>query len=166
MQANDRLPLQNATGTALISRHNNNRLGAVYSSLHAFWISRQATLNANGQQVAVARRDAYSLLLFNEAVTTCLTNDFTRSPDELLNSVVQYRAGGGTNYTAALNSTQVLMEKNWSTERYQNSIFGELRPISMNLEPLSLSSCQMASAMLQTRQSEHFVVQQWLVGKL
>jgi hypothetical protein len=118
MSSADRRPLRNVPSTDTVTRYNNNRLGAVYSSLHAFWLSRHAALNASGQQVAVVRRDAYSVILFDHEVITCISNDFARSPDELLNAVVQQQARGGTNYTQALISTQALMDQNWSNERW------------------------------------------------
>lgn len=117
MSSGDRRPLPNAPGTSTITRYNNNRLGAVYSSLHAFWLSRNAAINATGQQAVVGRRDAYSVILFDHEILTCLSNDFTRSPDQLLAAVVQQQARGGTDYTSALSATQTLMQQNWSTER-------------------------------------------------
>ena len=117
MSSTDRRPLQNTPSTASISRHNNNRLGSVYSSLHGFWVSRQAAVNAAGQN-AVVRRDAYSMILFQSSATTCISNDFNSSPDDLLNGIVSHRAGGGTNYTAALTEAQSLMVRHWSNERY------------------------------------------------
>jgi hypothetical protein len=120
MGCTDRRPLRNAPSADLIARYNNNRLGAVFSSLHAFWLSRQAALNAAGQQAAAARRDAYSVILFDHEIITCIANDFARSPDDLLNAVVQQQARGGTNYTQALISTQALMGQHWSTERWTN----------------------------------------------
>ena len=118
MGLTDLRPLENSPSTARISPYNNNRLGAVYSSLHRFWVSRQATLNAVGQNVAVTRRDAYSTILFQSSTTTCISNDFTRSPDDLLDGIVSYRAGGGSNYTGALAAAQSLMVQHWSNERY------------------------------------------------
>jgi len=118
MGSTDLRPLQNTPSTTKISQHNNNRLGSVYSSLHGFWVSRQATLNAVGQNVAVPRRDAYSVILFQSSATTCISNDFTGSPDDLLGGIVSYRAGGGCNYTGALIAAQSLMVQHWSDERY------------------------------------------------
>jgi hypothetical protein len=56
MSSVDRHPLTGTPVTAQIVRRSNNRLGAVYSSLYAFWASRNAAVE--GQAVA-ARRDAY-----------------------------------------------------------------------------------------------------------
>ena len=118
MSSTDLRPLQNTPSTARIKKHNDNRLGSVYSSLHGFWISRQAAFNAAGQNSAVARRDAYSVILFHSSATTCISNDFTSSPDDLLTGIVSHQAGGGTNYTGALTAAQSLMVQHWSDERY------------------------------------------------
>ncbi|KAF7308315.1 VWFA domain-containing protein [Mycena chlorophos] len=125
MGARDRQPLANTPVTALISQHANNRLGAVYSALHSFWGSRNTALNAGAQQTAgvPARRDAYSVVLFDDHISTAIANDFTRSPDRLLADLVQYQARGGTNFTLAIQHAQSLMETHWSTERTPVVIF-------------------------------------------
>jgi len=120
MGTKDRRPLPGTPSTALISRHCTNRLGAVYSSLHAFWRSRDAALSA-GQ--AGTRRDAYSVILFDDQIQECLTNDFTRTPDQLLDAAVVHTARGGTDFTQALMSAQRVMCQHWSTERTPVVIF-------------------------------------------
>ena len=122
MGLNDLRPLPNTPVTPNISRYNDNRLGAVYSSLHGFWTSRHAALNAIGQNAAIARRDAYSVILFDHTAVTCMSSDFTRSPDELLDSIVARQAGGGTDYTGALTEAQSIMVQHWSNERYAISV--------------------------------------------
>jgi len=118
MSYNDLQPLPNTPVTPTIRQYNDNRLGAVYSSLYGFWTSRHAALNTVGQNAAIARKDAYSMILFDDSPATCISNDFDRSPDDLLNSVVSWRIGGGTNYTGALAGAQSLMVQHWSNERY------------------------------------------------
>jgi hypothetical protein len=118
MSCTDLQPLPNTPATPVIRRHNDNRLGAVYSSLHGFWTSRHAALNAIGQNAAIARRDAYSVILFDSSANTCVSNDFARSPDDLLNSIASQKPRGGTNYTAALVEAQSVMVQQWSNERY------------------------------------------------
>src|ERR1700721_822593 len=113
MSCTDRVTVPGTPATARISRLCNNRLGAVYSSLYSFWRSRQNALGAG-----TARRDTYSILLFNDNVTTVLQNDLTSSPDQLLDFVLMYQANGGTDYATALVSSQSLMESHWSTARY------------------------------------------------
>ncbi|KAF7356372.1 VWFA domain-containing protein [Mycena venus] len=124
MGSSDRGPLQNAPGTALISRSSNNRLGAVYSALHGFWMSRNTALNNSGRSAAApVRRDAYSVVLFDHTVSVCIANDFANTPDDLLNKLVVYRSGGGTDFTLALTTAQKLMQDHWSTERTPVVIF-------------------------------------------
>ena len=118
MYYDDIRPLPNTPATQTIRRYNDNRLGAVYSSLYGFWTSRQAALSAVGQNAAIARRDAYSVILFNHSPNTCISNDFVSSADVLLNTVAPWVADGGTNYTEALTSAQSLMVQHWSNERY------------------------------------------------
>ena len=138
MSYTDLRPLQNTPSTATISQYNDNRLGAVYSSLYAFWTSRQAAINAVGQNTTIARRDAYSVILFENSATTCISNDFTSSPDDLLNSIVPHEAWGGTNYTAALTAAQSLMVQHWSNERYATPLGQSLRT-TINVQKVSCS---------------------------
>nr|GAT56845.1 predicted protein [Mycena chlorophos] len=125
MGSSDSQPLANTPVTALISQHANNRLGAVYSALHSFWGSRNTALNAGAQQTAgvPARRDAYSVVLFDDTVATVIANDFTRSPDQLLAALLRYRADGWTDFALAIQQAQRLMETHWSTERTPVVIF-------------------------------------------
>ena len=109
----DHQPLGDAPITIQIQQAANNRLGAVYSALHSFWSAR----HPNPQGVG-ARRDAYSVILFDHTTTRVLTNDFTSSPEQLLGAVLRYQADGGTNFSAALRTGQDVMEQNWSAERF------------------------------------------------
>lgn len=113
MASGDRGPLPNTPVTSQISQRCKNRLGAVYSSLHSFWSSRHNALS-NG----TPRRDAYTVILFDDRVTTVLANDFKSAPDNLLTTVLQHSASGGTNFRAALLKAQAAMQQHWSTERY------------------------------------------------
>lgn len=117
MSSTDRCPLPNAPMTNQIQQSANNRLGAVYSALYSFWSARHAATTANRQGFG-ARRDAYSVTLFNQTTTQILSNDFTSSPDQLLGTVLQYWADGGTNFSAALRTGQEVLEQHWSTERF------------------------------------------------
>lgn len=116
MSGLDRRPLPNVPASDLIRQHSDNRLGAVYSSLHSFWIARHSAITA-GQQANPGRRDSYSVILFHSDTTNSITNDFTSTPDELLAAVLPFRAGGSTNFVAAFRAAQTVMETNWSTER-------------------------------------------------
>jgi hypothetical protein len=84
----DRQPPRGTPRTAMIAARANNRLGAVYSALHSFWMARQAAINNSGG--AGGRRDAYSVLLHHHLPTlTSIVNDFTRSPDQLLQELLK-----------------------------------------------------------------------------
>jgi hypothetical protein len=116
MSSDDRRPLADAPMTDRIRQSANNRLGAVYSALYSFWHARHAA-TAVGRQTIGARRDAYSIILFSHATINVLSNDFTSSPDQLLNFVLACQTDRGTNFTAALGAGQAVMEQHWSTER-------------------------------------------------
>ncbi len=117
MSIRDRAPLQNTPVTASIQRTCNNRLGAVYSAVHAFWLSRHAAVTANGQGRVQHRRDSYSVILFDHTITRGVINDFTSSPQDLLNGLLRHQTGGGTDYDIALRDAQSVMTQNWSAER-------------------------------------------------
>lgn len=116
MRSTDRRPLPDAPAADLIQQHADNRLGAVYSALHSFWSARHAA-NTAGQQGAGVRLDAYSIVLFCRRITNVLVNDFTRTPDELLDLVLAERTSGGTDFSEALKAARAIMEENWSTEK-------------------------------------------------
>ena len=65
MAHTDRRPLAGTPVTNDITRVSNNRLGAVGSALHAFWSARQAIAQRGS---TAARRDAYSVLMFDTSV--------------------------------------------------------------------------------------------------
>jgi len=117
MSSCDRGPLADAPMTNRIRQTANNRLGAVYSALHGFWSARHAAVTVGRQRGVGARRDAYSVILFDSTTRSVLTNDFTSTPDQLLDAMLTYCAGAGTNFSAALRAGGAVMERYWSTER-------------------------------------------------
>jgi len=123
MSQPDRQPLPNAAGIDRITPTANNRLGCVFSALYSFWLARQAATNRNAQ-LGGGRRDAYSLIFFNNKPSASMENDFASSPDELLTAALRFKADGWTNFTRAVESAQNIMNAHWSTERYKN-ILGE-----------------------------------------
>ncbi len=117
MSLGDRRPLPRAPATDRIREKADNRLGAVYSALYIFWSARHAAVTS-GQQSTGARRDAYSIILFNENAKNVVVNDFTSTPDQLLDVVLNEKPRGGTNFMVALKAGQATMAANWSTERF------------------------------------------------
>jgi len=122
MSYEDRRPLENAPATDRIRERADNRLGAVYSALYSFWSARHVAM-ASGQQTIGARRDAYSVILFNATTDNVVVNDFTSSPDQLLDIVLNEQTEWGTNFAAAIQASQQVMVDNWSTERTPIMIF-------------------------------------------
>ncbi len=113
MNGSDYRPLPNTPVSNRIRSHHNNRLGAAYSAMYTFWKARESAVGSP----ATNRRDAYSVILFNEATHTVVNNDFTSAPEALINQVLPFGCGGGTDYSLAIRSTQGLMVRNWSAER-------------------------------------------------
>ncbi|KAG9310081.1 hypothetical protein JVU11DRAFT_9689 [Chiua virens] len=93
MSYDDRKPLPNTPATARISARADNRYGAVLSSLHSFWTAPP------------------------------IVNDFASAPDQLLASLLPSTAGGGTNFSLAIQRAGETMEQNWSSERLPVIIF-------------------------------------------
>lgn len=122
MATPDRLPLPDAPATDRIKKKANNRLGAVYSALYSFWSARHAAVTS-AQERTEARRDAYSVIMFNSTTKNAVVNDFTSSPDELLDIVLSTQAQGGTSFTAALRAGQAVMVENWNTEMFATLSF-------------------------------------------
>jgi hypothetical protein len=113
MKLKDRQPLRNTPASDRIIQRSNNRFGAVLSSLYGFWSARAAAVA--GRQSA--RRDSYSIILFDRSVVDAVVNDFSSSPDQLLDAVLRHNTSVGTNFTAAIQRAQSVMELYWSTER-------------------------------------------------
>jgi len=118
----DHQPLADAPLADLIRQYVDNRLGAVYSALYRFWSARHAVVTA-GQREASARRDAYSVVLFDGRAKSVLVNDFIRTPEQLLDTVLAEQPSNGTDFTKALEAARTIMEQNWSTERTPMMIF-------------------------------------------
>ncbi|KAJ7117678.1 hypothetical protein C8R44DRAFT_199862 [Mycena epipterygia] len=140
MGGTDFQPLLNRPGADLIIRHSNNRLGAVFSSLHAFWISRSSALNQGRRGAIGGRKDAYSVIFFDSTARVCLQNDTQSTPEELLQSVLGQTASGWTNSAAALSAAETLMRECWSDALAPVVVFlsdGECSDAQATVESLS-----------------------------
>ncbi|KAH9023069.1 hypothetical protein EDB83DRAFT_1992577 [Lactarius deliciosus] len=124
MSIDDRRPLPDAPATYRIREKADNRLGAVYSALYSFWSARHAAVTVTPRQQATgARRDAYSIILFSDTAKNAVVNDFTSTPDQLLDNILNEEADSGTNFVAAIQASQAVMIDNWSTERTPVIVF-------------------------------------------
>lgn len=112
MGSTDRRPLADTPVSAAIARGHDNRLGAVYSSLYAFWNARYHALGRRD-----ARRDAYSVILFDSNPTVAIDNDFSHAPEALLTRLLQYVPRFGTKFDLAIQAAHRCMESNWSEDR-------------------------------------------------
>ncbi|KAG1764546.1 hypothetical protein EDD22DRAFT_951631 [Suillus occidentalis] len=119
MKLKDRQPLRNTPASDRIIQRSNNRFGAVLSSLYGFWSARAAAVAGRPS----ARRDSYSIILFDQSAVDAVVNDFSSSPDQLLDAVLRHNTSVGTNFTAAIQRAQSVMELYWSTERTPVVIF-------------------------------------------
>ncbi|KAI6101004.1 hypothetical protein EV401DRAFT_1890426 [Pisolithus croceorrhizus] len=140
MSSKDKKPLPNTPASGRISSRSNNRFGAVLSSLYGFWSARAAAI---GSSANAARRDAYSVILFNSHVVPVIENDFTSNPDQLLDAVLPHAANGGTNFTAAITNAAGVMERHWSTERSPVIVFlsdGECQIADQTMQDLCCTS--------------------------
>ena len=98
------------------------------------------------------RRDAYSTILFNSSPVEIYGNDFNSTPDQLIDRLLQQRAGGGTNFDAALVKANELMTRFWSPERYDHILGDTWRGLFSDLSRspviifLSDGECSMTDA--------------------
>ncbi|KAI6143615.1 hypothetical protein BKA82DRAFT_2416446 [Pisolithus tinctorius] len=146
MSSQDKKPLPNTPASGKISARSNNRFGAVLSSLYGFWSARAAAI---GSSASAARRDAYSVILFNSHVMPIIENDFTSDANQLLDVVLPHAANGGTNFTAAITSAASVMERHWSTERSPVIIFlsdGECQIADQTMQDLCRTSVRLGKA--------------------
>jgi hypothetical protein len=95
---------------------------------YSFWSSKPATATTSTTSTADrhtggGRRDAYSVVLFSDTSKTVLANDFTSTPDELLDILLKEGADNGTNFVAGLRASQIVMQEHWSAERSPVVIF-------------------------------------------
>jgi hypothetical protein len=70
MGSRDNRPLANSPVTQLITRRQDNRFGAALSSLYSFCHAREEAVRQGA--ATGARRDAYSVILFNGQATVRL----------------------------------------------------------------------------------------------
>ncbi|KAL4063347.1 hypothetical protein J3A83DRAFT_4404551 [Scleroderma citrinum] len=146
MSNTDRRPLRNTPASKKICATSDNRFGAVLSSLFSFWSARAAAIGSGDSAI---RRDAYSVILFNNGARIAIEHDFQSNPDQLLDTLLPYEANGGTNYTAAIIRAESLMTKHWSTERSPVIIFlsdGECSIEDQTMQDLCRASVQLGKA--------------------
>ncbi|KAF8483069.1 hypothetical protein JB92DRAFT_3033310 [Gautieria morchelliformis] len=153
MSSSDRQPQRGTPGHNRIhTRGYTNRLGTVYSALYSFWRARHAALTALADRLGtLPRKDAYSVILFNSTADIAIANDFTASPDELLDSLLTHGPVVGTCFDVALRRAHRVLEKYWSNERSPVVIFlsdGECAVSDNSIYDLAQKSLALGKALV------------------
>jgi hypothetical protein len=195
MACGDHKPLLDTPATARILAHAPNRLGAVYSALYCFWSARHSAVTANQERLTarfgidvfysalhnlwsgrpanttgtLARRDAFSVVLFDHSTKNTVVNDSTNSPNRLLGALLTEYAEGGTNFASALRAGEAVMVENWSPERLVAP--NPLLTVWLLSDPLNLGhqswfSSPMGNAQCPSRKSKTFVARRFDMGEL
>lgn len=77
-------------------------------------------------------------------------NDFSSSPDQLLDAVLRHNTSKGTNFTAGIQRAQSLMEQHWSTERTPVVIFlsdGQCSIVNRTVQDLCGAAVRLGKAL-------------------
>ncbi|KAL4067444.1 hypothetical protein V8B97DRAFT_1873723 [Scleroderma yunnanense] len=147
MSSTDRRPLESTPTSVKIRATSDNRFGAVLSSLFSFWSARAAAIGSSGSAV---RRDAYSVILFDDRALTVIENDLTSTPDQLLDSLLRYKPESRTtDFTKAIIHAQGLLKKNWNTARSPVIVFlsdGQSKISDETMKGLCRTSVQLGKA--------------------
>ena len=116
MKLDDRKPLEGSAVCGKIrTRGMNNRLGAVYASLHSFWTARQAAFGIQS--------DANTIILHAEGTQSVCENDTTSSPNELLDLLLPNAPKGGNSFNKALKAADAVITRCWDDTRPPVIIF-------------------------------------------
>jgi hypothetical protein len=129
----------------------------------SFWTARHAIVQSAG--ASANRRDAYSVILFNESPSTTIENDYASHPEAMLGKCLGVTAGGGTNFASALMKAQTVMEANVS-DTQKTSVVQKLTPCSGAVRGHQwLYSSAMENARLRTIKSTRYVSGLWHLGE-
>ena len=80
--------------------------------------ARINSANANQSQVSPVLRDTVSLILFDHEVTVPFENQKLTDPKYLLSTMLQYNAGGGTNFDLAIQKAGFLISAYLDPTKY------------------------------------------------
>ncbi|KDN33971.1 hypothetical protein RSAG8_12942, partial [Rhizoctonia solani AG-8 WAC10335] len=125
MRSGDRNPLANTPISQRLRLTCNNRYGAVLSALYGFWKERERDNAPSGRAHGAARTrpDTYTIITFNRTTDVRVTNDASSTTEQLIDNLIAASPARGTNFQAAMERTQTVLETNWSTERTPVVIF-------------------------------------------
>ncbi|POG65607.1 hypothetical protein GLOIN_2v1665293 [Rhizophagus irregularis DAOM 181602=DAOM 197198] len=123
MSYNDKRPIPNFPIYNNLIRNHNNRTGAVYQAVYQFMEARINSARANQNQLSSAMRDSVSLILFDHEVTVPFENRDLTDPKDLLNSMLQHQARGGTSFDLAIQKAGFLITKYFDNSKANIVIF-------------------------------------------
>ncbi|KAH7325390.1 hypothetical protein B0J17DRAFT_581710 [Rhizoctonia solani] len=114
----DKCPVPGLPITDRLVSECNNRYGAVVSALYCFWKSQEKVAS---RSVVGTRRDAYSLVTFDDQAKIKAQNDLESTVEQLVDFLVPQQSNGwyyGTNFGRALETAKEVIKRNWNNNKY------------------------------------------------
>jgi len=109
MCGTDRKPIPNYPIYYELIKNHNDRIGAVYQAVYQFMETRIASAQTSQNHASSALRDSVTLILFDHKVVVPFENQSMTNTGELLNIMLSYKAGGGTNFDNAIQKAGYLI---------------------------------------------------------
>ncbi|CAG8438292.1 8031_t:CDS:10 [Funneliformis caledonium] len=109
MSGRDRKPIPNHPIYNELIKNHNDRIGAVYQAVYQFMETRIASAQTSQNHASSALRDSVTLILFDHKVVVPFENQSMTNTGELLNIMLNYKAGGGTNFDNAIQKAGYLI---------------------------------------------------------
>ncbi|PKC68807.1 hypothetical protein RhiirA1_456805 [Rhizophagus irregularis] len=122
MSCNDKKPIPNFPIYNDLIKNHNNRTGAVYQAVYQFMDARINSATTNQNQMS-ATQDSISLILFDHEVIVPFEYRDLTDPKDLLNSMLQHQARGGTNYDLAIQKAGFLITSYFDPTKVNIIIF-------------------------------------------
>lgn len=119
----DKCPVPGLPITDRLVSECNNRYGAVVSALYCFWKSQEGVAS---RSVVGTRRDAYSVVTFDDQAKIKAQNDLGSTVERLVNFLVPPKSNGwyyGTNFGRALQTAKEVIKNNWNEDRAPVIVF-------------------------------------------
>nr|CAG8441595.1 7070_t:CDS:10 [Entrophospora candida] len=120
MNGTDRKPLENIHSniSQKIAQSHNNRIGAVYSAVYLFMEEHKEKQNQDAVD-----NDTISLILFNHETVVPIENQSLNDANNVLDTMIQYEANGGTRFDLAIREAGSLIDKHYNPKKANVIIF-------------------------------------------
>ncbi|CAE6525473.1 unnamed protein product, partial [Rhizoctonia solani] len=119
----DKRPIPGLPITDRLVSQCDNRYGAVVSALYCFWKSQEKVAS---RSLVGARRDAYSLVTFDDQSKIKVQNDLSSTVEQLVNFLVPQQSNGwyyGTSFGNALGTAKEVIKNSWDKEKVPVIVF-------------------------------------------